>query len=167
MAPGSGTPPAVAFNAASLQQLESEQDLLPPGSPRTIFVAARDSGTTGGSILCFRRSPRVFALMTLDFGGTWYLYSDASIAENNTTGSINSSALQAPFVAVATCAGADQKFGLRLNGANVSVSQAGACSVESGTQGFILGSRELDGYGWNGQIRSVLVYSRLLGTEES
>lgn len=163
LAEGAGGRPAVNFNSASQQHLSIGQNVLPSGSPRTIFVAGRCYGTNGGTLFCFRRTSTVFAGLLLTLGGTSYVYSDGAF---NATAPMGPGTIQSPFVATMTSGGAGQKLGLRLNGSAVAVSQSGTCSAEEGTPGFLLGAREVASQYWNGEIAAVVIYGRLLDASE-
>lgn len=168
-----GALPAVRFDGTDDWLNNTTTNLVASGSPRTVLVVGK-SGDTGGSMLTFRRSTggpqngTVFTAQLGLHGGKFYAYSDGvNAAGNAAVPSEVSTMTQQPFVTTFVSPGLGGKLAVRLNGQSLRVEQAGGVGPDAGATGFTIGAREdYAGFRWDGDISEVLVYSRVLSSDE-
>lgn len=169
---GIGNLPVVRFDGQDDCLNDEMKDLLPAGSPRTIFVVGQlQAEQQGGSIFTFGRSrdngSSLFTVQHGMYSGTYYVYSDGLVGSSNSTlPNETLNIIRKPFVTCFVSAGVGAKLAVHLNGTQQPVNQPGAVGVDRGSVGFTVGSREdIVGFAWGGDVSEVLVYDAALSAE--
>ncbi|MBS1495477.1 MAG: T9SS type A sorting domain-containing protein [Bacteroidetes bacterium] len=178
--PDATAQPALYFDGVNGKYFlnNTSSNLVPAGSARTVFVAARrDCGihagaVVGGELFTFRRAGLINGLSfgANGYGTPVYIYSDNNGVGNNNA-SIGSNTIDtafSPFVITYKVPAAGGQLQCNLNSIAQTVNQgSGSVTTETGTTGFTVGDREdqadLD---WSGWIYEVIVYARTLTNAE-
>ena len=171
--------PAVRFYRARTDcLLHAKLNLVPSGSPRTVFVVGRanqrDDHAVGGVLLTFA-GPHGSAFVVQQFfsgahfiPNTHFVYSNGNNPRSNAIIADASSILVRPFVSVLRSEGAGSSVEAQLNGEDLKVS-GGRVYAEAAKPRLTLGALgggERDAVqGWDGDIAEVLLYDRALPTE--
>ncbi len=163
-----GSIPAIRFKGKAANLHNAVQNVVPSGSPRTLFVVGKAfESSNGGSLFTFRRATggrTVFAAQHVSYSGTYYVYSDGVNGTGNSTlPSETLDVIRQPFVTTFISEGAGKKLQVHLNGRKQPVAQPGAVGSDDGATGFTVGNREdHPGFAWQGDISEVLIYDRVL-----
>lgn len=165
--------PHVEFDGLNDFLHNTELALVASGSARSVIVVGQSNDPVGGALFTFGREriggSAVFTCQHVVIGGNYYVYSDGVNAAGNTTVPLTDfTQLHVPFVTSFLSEGSGKKLRVRLNGSDLSTSQAGGVGVDEKAKGFTIGSREDIPVGqqiWNGGIAEVLVYDRALDAD--
>ena len=167
--------PAIRFDGVNDFLHNTQENVLPSGSPRTVIVLGQLADhSTGGALFTFRRGrlagSSVFTVQYASIGGTCYVYSDGVNGAGNTTVPAERlNDLSSPFMTTFLSPGAGEKLQVMLNGEDANPAQPGGVGPDEGVTGFTIGSREdipLGSQIWKGDISEVLVYDRVLTQDQ-
>ena len=174
IAEGLGNLPTVRFDGRDDCLNNTVAELVPAGSPRTVFIVGQLAAEApGGAIFAFGRSrtggSSIFSVQHGLYSGKYYVYSDGVNAAGNATLPLNvAESIRQPFVTCFVSTGVGEKLAVSVNGISQEVSQPGAVGVDRGSTGFSLGTREdIAGFSWGGDISEVLVYDKALSEDSA